>query len=223
MKVRVWDLPTRLFHWLTVLCFAGLILTGEIAGDAMAWHFRLGYVLLAMLLFRVLWGLFGGYWSRFSSFVRGPSGIWRYLTGSDTDASRIGHNPLGALSVLAMLWFLLLQISTGLISDDEVFVSGPLVEKVPAAWVQKATFFHTQIGKWILIALVILHVTAIAWYRWKKNENLVAAMVSGDKELAQPATASRDNLASRMIALLVLAACGLAVAGLLWWAQSPGP
>lgn len=220
MKVRVWDLPTRLFHWSTVLCFGGLIITGEVAGDAMVWHFRLGYALLTLLLFRVLWGFVGGYWSRFSSFVKSPAGIVRYLKGDAGAGAILGHNPLGALSVLGMLGLLLLQIAAGLMSDDEVFVSGPLVGKVPAAWVQNATFFHTEIGKVALIVLALLHVAAILWYRFKKNNNLVPAMIHGDKDAPVEAVASQDNGPSRLAALLLLVLSGMAVAGLLWWAQS---
>jgi cytochrome b len=221
MKVRVWDLPTRLFHWCTALCFIALVVSGEVAGDAMVWHFRLGYTLLALVLFRILWGVFGGYWSRFSSFVTGPGTILRYLRNPSGHSGQLGHNPLGSLSVIALLMFLLLQVAAGLMSDDEVFSSGPLVGKVPAAWVQKATFFHTEIGKVVLIVLALLHVAAILWYRFKKNENLVTAMVSGDKEVAQAATASRDDSASRALAAALLVLCGLAVAGLLWWTQTP--
>lgn len=221
MKVRVWDLPTRLFHWCTALCFIALVVSGEIAGDAMVWHFRLGYALLALVLFRILWGVFGGYWSRFSSFVTGPGTILRYVRNPSGRSGQVGHNPLGSLSVIALLLFLLLQIAAGLMSDDEVFSSGPLVAKVPAAWVQKATFFHTEVGKVVLIVLALLHVAAILWYRFKKNENLLTAMVSGDKEVAQAALASRDDSASRALATALLVLCGLAVAGLLWWAQTP--
>jgi cytochrome b len=221
MKVRIWDLPTRVFHWCTALCFVALVVSGEIAGGAMVWHFRLGYALLTLVMFRIFWGLFGGYWSRFSSFVTGPGAIVRYIRNPSGFGAIVGHNPLGSLSVLALLLFLLLQIVTGLMSDDEVFTSGPLVGKVPAIWVQKATFFHTQVGKVVLILLAVLHVSAIAWYRFKKNENLVSAMVSGDKEVVHEAVGSRDDLISRAIAALLLTFCGLAVAGLLWWAQAP--
>lgn len=221
MKVRVWDLPTRFFHWASVLCFVGLIVTGELAGDAMTWHFRLGYALLGLLVFRLVWGFVGGYWSRFSSFVKSPASILRYLKGGDAHDTTVGHNPLGALSVLAILAFLFLQIASGLMSDDEVFVSGPLVGKVPAAWVQKATFFHTEVGKVVLIALVLLHIAAIVWYRLKKSDNLVPAMIHGDKDIAVTTIASQDDIKSRMFALLLLAVCALLVAGLLWWAQLP--
>jgi cytochrome b len=221
MKVRIWDLPTRLFHWCTALCFVGLVVSGEIAGEAMVWHFRLGYALLALLIFRIVWGLVGGYWSRFSSFVTGPGAILRFVRNPAAQGFSVGHNPLGSLSVLSLLFFLLLQVIAGLMSDDEVFISGPLVGKVPAAWVQRATFFHTAVGKVVLIGLTVLHVLAIAWYRFRKNENLIAPMISGDKEVLQSVIASRDDFPRRALAALLLTLCGFAVAGLLWWAQTP--
>ena len=221
MKVRIWDLPTRLFHWCTAVCFVGLVVSGEIAGEAMAWHFRFGYALLALLLFRFVWGLVGGYWSRFSSFVTGPGAVLRYVRNPTSHGSNVGHNPLGSLSVLALLFFLLLQVIAGLMSDDEVFTSGPLVGKVPAAWVQRASFFHTTVGKVVLIGLTVLHVLAIVWYRFRKNENLVSPMISGDKEVLQTVTASRDDFPRRAFAALLFAICSFAVAGLLWWAQTP--
>ena len=220
MKIRVWDLPTRLFHWGTAACFVGLVVSGEVAGEAMVWHFRLGYLLLALVLFRILWGVLGGHWSRFTSFVRGPSEIWRYVRGIESTGVTAGHNPLGSLSVLAILFFSLLQVTAGLMSDDEVFTSGPLAAKVPAAWVQMATFFHTQIGKLVLIGLVVLHLGAIAWYRFRKGQDLVRPMLAGDKELPPGTRESRDDLASRGLALVLLALCAAAVAGLLRWAQA---
>ena len=219
MKVRVWDLPTRLFHWLLAVCVTGLVLTGEIAGDAMAWHFRFGYLVLALVLFRLVWGFAGGYWSRFSSFVRRPSHVVAYIRGRKSSSS-VGHNPLGALSVLALLGLLLVQAGAGLISDDEVLVSGPLVAKVPNAWVTAATTFHTTVGKFGVLALVALHIGAIVWYRLRKNEDLVTPMWTGDKDVLEPVAASLDSAARRWTALAIAGMCGLGVWALLAWAAT---
>ena len=217
MKVRIWDLPTRLFHWLLAVCVAGLVVTGEVAGDAMAWHFRLGYVVLTLVLFRLVWGFTGGHWSRFSSFVRRPSHVLDFVKGAKS-ASSVGHNPLGALSVLALLGLLLAQAGAGLISDDQVLVSGPLVSKVPNAWVTFATTFHTTAGKFGVIALVALHIAAIIWYRLSKNDDLVTPMWTGDKDVPTPVAASTDSTRSRWTALAIAGMCGLAVWALLAWA-----
>ena len=97
--VRIWDLPTRLFHWSLAICVIALVVTAKVGGDAMNWHFRLGYAVFTLLLFRLLWGLVGGHWSRFASFFPTPGRLARYLGGRATAHDTAGHNPLGALSV----------------------------------------------------------------------------------------------------------------------------
>lgn len=211
--IRVWDLPTRLFHWLLVLCVLGLVITGKIGGGAIVWHARLGYAVLALLLFRLVWGFAGGHWSRFSRFLRGPASVIAYLKGTGPLAHRVGHNPLGALSVLAMLAVLIAQVGTGLVSDDEISFTGPLNRFVSSSLGLAATSYHKQIGQWLIIGLVVLHVGAVLIYLWKKRENLVRPMITGDKEWPEPAPSSRDDGKARTIAAVVLALCaGVAVA-----------
>lgn len=138
--IRVWDLPTRAFHWALVACVVGLVISGNIGGNAMTWHFRFGYCVITLLMFRVVWGFVGGHWSRFASFVYPPTQIMAYLrTGGDA-SHKVGHNPLGALSVLAMLGILMLQVASGLMSDDEISASGPLVRWVSGNLVNLATW-----------------------------------------------------------------------------------
>lgn len=210
-KVRVWDLPTRVFHWLLAVCVLALLVTGQVGGAAMDWHFRLGYAVLSLLAFRLVWGVIGGHWSRFSTFLYSPGTVIRYLRGQGDPEHGIGHTPLGAGSVFAMLLFLLLQVGTGLISDDEIAASGPFTSRVSSALVSQATFYHVNIGKRVLIALVVLHVAAILFYLWRKRQNLVRAMVLGDKELNQPATSARDDARSRALAGAVFILCILLV------------
>jgi cytochrome b len=212
--VRVWDLPTRAFHWALVFCFAALIVTGQTGGSAMVWHFRFGYATLTLLLFRFFWGFVGGHWSRFSSFIYAPRTVINYVKGRFRPEHTVGHNPLGAASVFAMLGFLAVQVSTGLFSDDEIANAGPLSRFVSGAVVNAATWYHKDIGKFILLALTLLHIGAILFYWFKKRENLVGSMVLGDKQLSFPATNSRDDNVSRLLALIVLTVCGLLVAWL---------
>jgi cytochrome b len=150
----------------------------------------------------------GGRWSRFSTFVVTPSTVLAFLRGQRQPEHTAGHNPLGALSVFAMLAFLAAQVASGLISDDEIAFAGPLTRFVSSATVSLATTYHTEIGKLILLGLVALHVVAIVFYRWKKQENLVKPMVLGDKDL--PANIalepSRDDARSRFLGAAVLAA-----------------
>lgn len=217
-KVRVWDLPTRVFHWCTVLCVATLLVTGEWGGGAMAWHFRAGFLLLGLLIFRLVWGFIGGRWSRFRAFGVAPASIMRYVQGRGTSVQSVGHNPLGSLSVLALLVFMLLQASTGLFSDDEIATSGPLVNLVSSAWVGLATYFHTKIGKVILIVLVQLHIAALIFYRLRLGVDLILPMLNGDKELNEPFESARDDTQSRTLALAVFCICLGIVVWLIRWA-----
>lgn len=211
--IRIWDLPTRLFHVLLIVCVVGLVITGEVGGEVMRLHFLLGYGVLTLVLFRLVWGFVGGHWSRFVNFVPSPSQLRAYMQAARThDAPpSISHNPLGALSVLAMLVVLALQVFSGLMSDDEIAASGPWTSLVPNTWVELATAYHTEVGKVLLIALVILHVAAVLYYKRCKNEDLITAMIQGDKEAPASTPISRDAPSSRLFALSILFACAYAV------------
>lgn len=209
--VRIWDLPTRLFHWALALSVVGLVITGNVGGNAMAWHFRLGYVVLTLVLFRFAWGVFGGYWSRWSQLPIRPSSVWSYVNGRTNSEHLPGHNPLGSWSVLALLLFLSLQAGSGLVSDDEIANMGPLSSLVSGDWVSLATTWHKGWGKSLLILLVLVHLLAIAWYRWRKKQSLVPAMWHGDKAMAHPVSPSRDSTQTRVLALAVLGMCAFAV------------
>ncbi|MEW6695657.1 MAG: cytochrome b/b6 domain-containing protein [Pseudomonadota bacterium] len=214
--VRVWDLPTRLFHWLLVLAVVGLVVTGNLGGNWMTWHQRLGYGVLALLLFRLLWGVVGGRWSRFAAFVRGPRAVWRYLRGQGTPADEVGHTPLGALSVLAMLVMLAVQVGTGLISDDEIAFVGPLAHLVASETAYAATAYHKGWGKALVLTLIGLHIAAIALYRWR-GKALVPAMVHGDKLLPPGTPASADGWPQRLLALGVAALSAAATVAIVGW------
>lgn len=208
-RVRIWDLPTRVFHIFLAIAVAGLFVTGEWGGNAMQWHFLLGYLVLILILFRLVWGVVGGHWSRFVNFVPRPSSLLTYVRSlrAKQATHSIGHNPLGALSVLGMLGVLLLQVGSGLMSDDEIANSGPWAALVPADWVSLATEYHSAIGKVLLIVLVCLHVATVLFYRRVKKDDLITPMLTGDKVLPSQAPHSRDTLTSRLFALGVLFGC----------------
>jgi cytochrome b len=214
-SIRIWDLPTRVFHWALVACVLGLIITGNVGGNAMQWHFRFGYAVLTLLLFRLAWGLLGGHWSRWSQLPLGPRAVLAYFQGKSTPDQLAGHNPLGSWSVLAFLLVLALQVSTGLISDDEIANMGPLAVLAPSHWVSWASSWHKNWGKLALILLVLTHVLALAWYRWKKNQKLVSAMVHGDKSLPEVVVPSTDTGKTRGLALVVFVLAALAVFALI--------
>lgn len=212
--VRIWDLPTRLFHWLLVACVIALVITGNIGGNAMVWHFRLGYSVLTLVLFRIVWGFVGGHWSRWAQLDLSPGRVLAYLRGAIGTSSWAGHNPMGSWSVLLMLLWLLLQVSTGLVSDDDIANAGPLTALVSGATVSAATAWHKGLGKLVLIVLVLVHVGAIVWYRVRKAQALVPAMLHGHKSLAERVPASRDDLRTRLLALVIGLLCAAAVAWL---------
>jgi cytochrome b len=221
VPVRVWDLPLRLFHWLLALCVVASIVTAKVGGEAIVWHFRLGYAAMALLVFRLVWGLVGGHWARFASFVASPMRTWRYVRGGSTQPT-VGHNPLGAWSVLAVLGILAVQVGTGLFADDEIANVGPLNPLLSSDWALRLTFWHKEIGAKIIILLVIVHVAAIVWYRRVKGENLITPMVTGDKALPANTPASADGWAQRLLAVVILAAATWGVWALVRWGQSLG-
>ncbi|MDP5306807.1 cytochrome b/b6 domain-containing protein [Paracoccus spongiarum] len=182
-RVRVWDPALRAFHWL----LAGLVianwLLGQFGPNVMTLHFWLGYAILGLLLFRVVWGVVGPESARFASFLRGPGAVAGYLRHLPRrePSHWPGHNPLGALSVVAMLAVLLAQVATGLISDPDDFINvGPLAGQVATATARKAVGWH-NLGAQVILVLVILHVGIILFYRLWKNEDLVRPMLTGWK------------------------------------------
>jgi cytochrome b len=212
-RVRVWDLPTRLFHWLLALAVIALVVTAKVGGNAMVWHFRLGYFVLGLLVFRLLWGLVGGRWSRFGSFVYKPSTTWRYLRaqGRSDEHLDVGHNPLGSFSVFGLLLILAAQLATGLVSDDEIANIGPLNRFVQTSTGLAATGWHKGWGQWLVIALAVLHVVAVLYYLWRKRIDLVRPMISGDKVLPAGTPASADALPQRLLALVLALLCAALV------------
>jgi cytochrome b len=218
--VRVWDLPTRLFHWVLALTIAGSVVSAKIGGNAMVWHFRFGYVVFTLLAFRLLWGWVGGRWSRFGSFIYAPGTVWRFLRGEQRAGEQldVGHTPLGSFSVFALLAVLAVQVGTGLVADDEIANLGPLNRFVSSDTALAATGWHKQWGEWLVLALVALHVTAILFYLLRRKANLVRPMVLGDKPLPAGTPASADGPSQRLLALALLVAC----AGLVNWVVGLG-
>lgn len=212
-SVRVWDLPTRTFHWLLATCVIASIVTARVGGGAMAWHFRIGFIVFTLLAFRLLWGFVGGRWSRFRAFVYAPAASLRYLRGKSLPHEHhdVGHSPVGAGSVFALLGLVALQVGTGLLADDEIASSGPLVKFVSSATSAAASNWHKNYGQWIIIALIVLHVAAIAFYWLRRRQNLVGPMLHGDKLLTRDVPASVDTLSTRLLALALVAACGVGV------------
>jgi cytochrome b len=212
--LRVWDLPTRIFHWLLAFCVISSIISGEVGGNAIIWHFRLGYCVIALLIFRVVWGFVGGHWSRFKQFFYSPLTILRYLRGQSKPEHEVGHNPLGSLSVWGLFFILGAQVATGLMSDDEIASQGPLVQFISGATSSLATSYHKHWGKVIIILLIALHIAAILFYLFKKKENLIRPMLRGDKDVQVDIDLlpSQDEAAQRITALIIFTAIAVTVA-----------
>ena len=206
--VRVWDLGVRGFHWATVLLVVTSVVTAKVGGSLMLWHARSGYAILALVIFRILWGLAGPLHARFASFVRSPRAALAYVRSvrKGVASAHAGHNPLGAYSVLALLAVLLLQATTGLFTTDDIAENGPLTKLVSNAFVERATFVH-HLNEKLIYALVALHLAAIAYYAVAKRENLVRAMITGDKPgVSAPASADDTPMRVRAAIFAVLAA-----------------
>ncbi len=209
--VRVWDLPLRLFHWALVVAVVGAFACAWIPGVPIDWHARFGYTVLALLIFRLVWGLAGGHWARFSRWRPTPARVRAYLRGQPHPDDEVGHNPLGTLSLIGLLLLLALQVGTGLVSDDEIAFTGPLNAFVSNAVGLGATAWHSKLGKLLVLALVLIHVAAVFYYLLARRNNLLGPMLGGDKSLPAPATGSRDDALLRLWGLVVAAASAGAV------------
>jgi len=209
--IRVWDLPIRLFHWLLVVGIILSFVTVKIGGNAMSWHALSGYCVLSLIVFRILWGFVGSYHARFIHFVPSPKGLIHFLMGKAK--AGLGHNPLGALSVLALLFSVSLQAATGLFANDDIAFEGPFAKYISSGTVELLTSIHRQ-NQIVLIILIALHLCAILYYQKFKGENLIKPMLGGDKEIdlgetemnlsADLGHASKDGSLQRGFALLLL-------------------
>ena len=173
--VRVWDLPTRVFHWSLVMLVVGSFTSGKIGGNAMLWHGIFGVAILGLLSFRLVWGLVGSTYARFFHFVRGPGAIRDYLRG---EWRGLGHNPLGALSVLAMLAVLPFQAASGLFSNDDIAFNGPLYALVSKDLSDWFTGLHRK-SELVILVLVASHLGAVMYYLHRKKQNLIRPMITG--------------------------------------------
>jgi cytochrome b len=207
-SVLVWDIPTRAFHWLLVGLMVFSIVCAKLGGNWMEWHKLSGYAILALLAFRVMWGLVGSYYSRFSTFIFGPSAIIAYLKG--LGPKYLGHNPLGSGSVFALLGVTAFQAISGLFVNDDIAIEGPLYKLVGKTLSDKITGWH-KFNEKIIYALVALHVAAILFYWLKKKENLVGPMLTGYKKVKD--RVDEFEPVSAWLALLLAGACGAGV----WW------
>jgi cytochrome b len=208
--IKIWDLPTRLFHWsllgLVVACWWTAGEDGNID-----WHMRCGYAVLALLLFRLVWGVLGSSTARFASFVASPRAVLGYFAGMRSAAvPHIGHNPAGGWMVLALLATLLAITLCGLFANDDIMSEGPLAHHVSERFSDLATAWHEG-GFYTLLALVGLHIAAIAFYLLVKKDNLVRPMLTGVRQLPQGVNVPELRMRSTGLALAILGGAAGAV------------
>jgi cytochrome b len=210
--IRVWDAPIRLFHWLLVLLIAFSWYSAET--QMLDWHLRSGMAILCLLVFRLLWGFFGSSTARFSGFVKGPATVISYLKGKIPGG--IGHNPLGALSVLALIGLTALQVGTGLFSEDnDATMMGPLSLKVSPDTANSITDLHETLFN-VLLAMIALHVAAIVYYT-VRGKRLVGPMITGKAKAEADAHITQEGMrpGKAWVALACLVAA-VAVTALVW-------
>jgi cytochrome b len=209
-RVLVWDLPTRLFHWLLVGLVAGSFASGKVGGNAMLYHEWCGEAILALLLFRLVWGFIGSAPSRFRTFLAGPSTVFRYaltLFRRDND-HHLSHNPLGGWSVMAMLLTLFIQAGTGLFANDDIATTGPLYKWVSKATSDRLTSIH-HFNHDVIIVLVAVHVAAVLFHLIYKRENLITPMITGRRSWKGMPTVDMTQAPLWKAALAAAAAAGV--------------
>lgn len=216
-RVRLWDLPVRVVHWSFVLLMPALWWTAE--KHQLFLHQRLGYAALALLIFRLFWGLVGGSTARFAGFVKGPRAVGGYLRGlfAKHDEPTIGHNPVGGWSVVILLTLLAAVVGTGLFSDDtDGLTPGPLNYLIQGALSEHMAHWHHLLFN-ALLGFIGLHLLAILFYAVVKRDNLVGPMLSGRREMAAPMIVPTFAPAWRILV-------GIAIAlGLIWWISLGAP
>ena len=220
LRTLVWDLPVRLAHWLLVLGVAGSFATHYAGAAWFEWHRRFGYAVLLIVAFRLVWGFAGTAPARFAAFVRGPRAIASWIRAGSPRA--VGHNPLGALNVIAMLALLLAQASTGLFANDEITSAGPFYGWVSHELSNRLSRFHRANDTWLLV-LIGLHLAAVAWYTFVRRQSIVLGMITGDP---RPDTAVRGTTAGESLlgrAVLIALALGAVLALLLGFAPDEAP
>ncbi|MBB1125686.1 cytochrome b/b6 domain-containing protein [Thiospirillum jenense] len=211
-RIKLWDLPTRLGHWLVVIAVTAAIITGLLGGEWMTWHGRVGLFICGWLTFRLIWGVIGSTYAQFRQFIPNRAAIVAYLLGTWHGT---GHNPLGALSVVALLTLLGLQTASGLVADDDIAFRGPLSALVSSDLSATLTSLHRQ-SAWVLIALIALHIIAIALYTRLRNTPLVRQMFTGWHETS---TATAQSARGGGAVALIVA---LALAAVVTWGASGG-
>ena len=206
-RILLWDLPLRVFHWSLVASVSAAVVTGELGGAWMVWHGRAGLIIVGLLLFRLVWGVLGSATSRFTHFAPSPARVLAYLRGRWRG---IGHNPLGALSVFALLGLLALQAATGLFGNDDIAFAGPLNHFVDDTLGSRVTGWHRLLADGLFV-LLALHLLAILFHVFVKRHRLIRPMITGlqDVGVDTPVPPARGGGRLGLLLAVSLAAAGV--------------
>lgn len=208
-RIRLWDLPTRLFHWLLALCVIAALVSGQIGGKLIDLHGKIGLAIVGLVAFRIVWGFAGSTYARFAHFFPTPGKIKAYLNG---EWQGLGHNPLGALSVFGLIFLLTAQVITGLFSNDDIAFVGPLYDLISKSLSNRLSGLHELLSN-ILIALVVLHLAAIAFYGHVKKDKLIKPMLTGWKEGTTGESAKGGGWIAVIVALTIALAAVYGASG----------
>ncbi|MGZ5817584.1 MAG: cytochrome b/b6 domain-containing protein [Burkholderiaceae bacterium] len=213
-RIRLWDLPIRIFHWSLAIAVIVAIITGKIGGNLMAVHAKAGLTIIGLVAFRITWGIVGSTYARFLEFAPTPGKIKAYLKGQ---WHGVGHNPLGALSVFALLGLLAVQAGIGLFTNDDIAFNGPFYGLVDEALSARLSGVHHLLAN-VILSLLVLHVVAIVFYLRFKKDNLVKPMVTGWKEVESAksgGSATRGSIVALLASILIALAVAYIASGAL--------
>ena len=217
-RIRLWDLPTRLFHWLLVLAVIAAVVSGQLGGNLIEVHGKIGLAIVGLIAFRLVWGFAGSTYARFAQFFPTPAKIKVYLKG---EWRGLGHNPLGGLSVFSLIFLLTVQVTSGLFSNDDIAFVGPLFELIDKSLSDRLSGIHHLLSN-VLIALVVLHVGAVIFHGRVKKDDLVKPMLTGWKEGVTGEPAKGGGIIALVVAL-VIAGCAVYGASGAWLPEPPPP
>lgn len=215
-RFRVWDLPTRLFHWSLFVLIVAAIVSGKTGGNLMQWHGRIGLCIIGLIAFRIVWGFVGSSYARFAQFFPTPRALAAYLRGEHRAA---GHNPLGALSVFAFLLLIAALAISGSFANDDITFRGPLFSLIDKTLSDSITGLHKKLTH-LLIIMIALHLAAIAWYARRQRRNLVRPMLTGWQE-GDAASAKGGGVVAFILALAIALGAVYLASGV--WIELPPP
>ncbi|MBU2925607.1 cytochrome b/b6 domain-containing protein [Colwellia sp. 4_MG-2023] len=213
-KLLVWDLPVRLFHWCLVISLFAAWYTSDGERNLIDWHLKIGYFILGLIIFRIIWGVFGTRYAKFTQFIPNKKALLHYLKNfrQEKNYTTVGHNPLGGLMVVLMLTLVLSQAISGLFMNDDIFTSGPYYASASSSIQSIMSLIHHNVFD-IIIIVSVLHISAAFYYLLVKKANLIVPMITGYKS-SDSAENKKGIKSSKLFVALVII---LVVAVFLYW------